>query len=129
MATLLNPGTDSVTNLCTNQVTNAVSTNTAARRVDRTAVPALMRIVTTIGATPTCTYLIEGSPDNSTWYPLPTQDITTAGPPGALTSATFVITTATTTWKLVAVDFPWTFIRITFSANTNVTNTVDLFVY
>lgn len=129
MATLTNPGSNSVSNLANAQVGNGVSTNVVARRVDKTAVPALLRIVTTIGATPTCTYLIEGSPDGSTWYPLPTQDITTAGPPGTLTSATFVITTATTTWKAVAVDFPWTFIRITFSANTNVTNTVDLFVY
>jgi hypothetical protein len=127
MATLLNPGSDSGTNLATAQAGNGVSTNIAARRVDKTAVPALLRIVTVAGTT--CTYLIEGSPDGTSWFPLPTQDITAAGPPGALTSATFVITTSTTTWKAIPVDFPWTYVRITFSSNTGITNTVDLFCY
>lgn len=127
MATLTNAGGGSSSNLANAQAGNGVATNIVQRRSDRTGVPALLRIVTVAGTT--CTYLIEGSPDNSTWFPLPTQDITTAGPPGALTSATFTITTSTTTWKLIPVDFPWTYVRITFSANTGITNTVDLFVY
>lgn len=116
-------------NLSTAQTGNGVATNAAERRPGLTATSALLRIVTTIGATPTCTYLIEGSPDGAAWFPLPTQDVTAAGPPGTLTSATFTITTATTTWKLIPVDTPWTFLRLTYSANTNVTNTADVFAY
>lgn len=130
MATLATAGGGQSVNLASAQVGNGVSTNIAQRRADRTGVPALLRVTTTIGATPTCTYLVEGSPDGSSWFALPIQDLPTAGgPPGTLTSATFTITTAATFWKLVAVDFPWTYLRVTFSANTNVTNTVDLFAY
>lgn len=129
MATLSSLGQGSSINLSTGQTGNGASTNVAQRRSDRTGVPALLKIVTTIGATPTCTYLIEGSPDGVTFFPLPTQDVTAAGSLAAATSATFTITTATTTWKAVPVDLPWTFLRITYSANTNVTNTADLFVY
>lgn len=130
MATLLALGAGQQQTLANAQVGNGASTNIAQRRPDLNVMkPSLLRIVTTIGATPTCTYLVEGSPDGSSWYPLPTQDVTAAGPPGALTSATFVVTTATTTWKLLPVDSPWTYVRVTFSANTNVTNTVDIFAY
>lgn len=130
MATVNALGAGSVANLSTGQTGNGVSTNIVQRRSDPNALrPALLRIVTTIGATPTCTYLIEGSPDGVSWFPLPTQDVTAQGAPGALTSATFVITTATTTWRLLPVDAPWTFVRVTYSANTNVTNTADVFAY
>jgi hypothetical protein len=130
MATLTSAGAGQSVNLASAQTGSGVATNIAQRRPDKTGVPALLRIVTTIGAGPTCTYLVEGSPDGSSWFALPIQDLPTGGgAPGTLTSATFVITTAATFWKLVAVDFPWTFLRVTFSANTNVTNTVDLFCY
>jgi len=130
MATVQDQGAGSVANLSTAQTGNGVSTNIVQRRADSNMLrPALLRIVTTVGATPTCTYLVEGSPDGTSWYPLPSQDITAAGAPGTLTSATFTITTATTTWKLLPVDSPWTFLRVTYSANTNVTNTTDVFVY
>jgi hypothetical protein len=130
MATLTSAGAGQSVNLASAQTGSGVATNIAQRRPDKTGVPALLRIVTTIGATPTCTYLVEGSPDGSSWFALPMQDLPTGGgAPGTLTSATFTITTAATFWKLVAVDFPWTYLRVTFSANTNVTNTVDLFPY
>jgi hypothetical protein len=121
-------GGGSVANLATGQTGNGVSTNVGQRRSD-TSRAGLLRIVTTVGSTPTCTYFIEGSPDGVSWFPLASQDITTAGAPGSLTSATFTITSATTTWKLLPVDWPWAYVRITFSANTNVTNTVDVFAY
>jgi hypothetical protein len=130
MATVISYGSGNVANLANAQTGNGVSTNVAQRRGDsNTLRPSLLRIVTTVGATPTCTYLIEGSPDGSSWFPLPTQDITAAGAPGTLTSATFTITTATTTWKLIPVDLPWAYVRVTFSSNTNVTNTADVFAY
>lgn len=130
MATVNALGGGGGTNLSAAQTGTGVSTNLVQRRSDSNMLrPALLRIVTTVGATPTCTYLVEGSPDGTSWYPLPSQDVTAAGAPGTLTSATFTITTATTTWKLLPVDSPWTYLRITYSANTNVTNTTDVFVY
>jgi hypothetical protein len=130
MATVLALGAGSVANLATGQTGSGQATNVAQRRADQMSEkPSLLRIITTIGAGPTCTYLVEGSPDGTSWYPLPMQDITATGAPGTLTSATFVITTATTTWKLLPVDYPWSYIRVTMSANTNVTNTIDVFAY
>lgn len=84
----------------------------------------VVKITTTVGATPTCTYAIEGSMDGSSWYPVSYADIAT---PTTLSQATFAISTATTTRKVVQPVTPCRFLRITFSANTNVTNTVDVY--
>src|SRR5215475_13855485 len=114
MATVVNSGAGSSSNLATTLGGNGVLTNIVQRRPDKTNVPALLRITTAIGATPTCTYLVEVSPDSVSWFAAPNQDLPTAGgPPGTLTSATFVITTAATFWKLIGVDFPWTYLRVT----------------
>ena len=88
--------------------------------------PALLKITTTVGATPTCTYAIEGSPDGTNWYSVPYADSAT---PGTFVVTTFAITSATTKWVIVQRDAPVRYLRITFSANTNVTNTVDVFTY
>jgi hypothetical protein len=129
MAVIGDMGAGQQANLTTAQTGNGQTTNVVQRRVDRPLAAALVRITTTVGSTPTCTYQLEGSADGATWYPLISQDITTAGPPGTLTSATFTIISATTKWLQIPVDTAWTFARITFSANTNVTNTVDVWVY
>jgi len=116
-----------VTNLSTTQTGNGQSTNVVQRRFDQgMARPAVLRITTTVGATPTCTYQIEGSPDGISFHPLATYD--TSGAANA-TGATFTVTTATSTWRVVPVDTPWSFLRITYSANTNVTNTADIWIY
>lgn len=120
-------GGGNITNLSTAQTGNGASTNVVQRRSDHSmARSSLVRITTTVGATPTCTYQVEGSPDGTNFYPLPTFDATGAASP---TGATFVVTSATTTWRVVPVDLPWTFLRITYSANTNVTSTADIWVY
>lgn len=120
-------GGGNVTNLSTAQTGTGASTNTVQRRADLSATrAALLRIVTTVGATPTCTYQVEGSPDGTAFFPLATFDASGAA---SATGATFVVTTATTTWRVVPVDMPWTFLRITMSANTNVTSTIDAWVY
>lgn len=128
MATLANSGGGgNVTNLSTGQTGNGPSTNVVSRRFDTsTNRPALLRIVTTVGATPTCTYQVEGSPDGAAFFPLATFDATGAA---SATGATFTITSATTAWRVVPVDTPWTFLRVTMSANTNVTNTIDAWIY
>jgi multisubunit Na+/H+ antiporter MnhC subunit len=88
--------------------------------------PVLLRLVTTIGATPTCTYAVEGSPDNVNFFPVQYAD---SGSPQTLVITTFVVTTAVTALKLIPALIPARFLRVTYSANTNVTNTLDAFVY
>ncbi len=111
-------------NLSTAQTGNGVSTN-AVHRGDSLTRAALIKITTTIGATPTCTYAIEGSPDGTNWFAVPYADSAT---PLTVTVATFVITTAITAWKIVQPEVPVRFLRITYSANTNVTNTADVWI-
>lgn len=125
-------GTPATANLCTAQVGNGVTTNIIDRGGGGNVTgggmsgTALLRIVTTVGATPTCTYLVEGSANGTDWFPAPLADPTA---PETVTVATFAITTATTTLKLLRPGHPWRFLRITLSANTNVTNTVDLWTF
>jgi hypothetical protein len=126
MATVLTAGAlaTGTANLCTAQTGNGATTNVALRSPSQRA--ALLRVTTTIGATPTCTYLIEGSADGTNFFPVVFADSAT---PTTFGFATFAITTATTVLKLLQVDQPWVFLRVTFSANTNVTNTVDLWTF
>lgn len=84
----------------------------------------VVQIVTTVGATPTCTYLVEGSLDGASWYPLSIADMAT---PTTVAQTTFAITTATTTRKVIQPITPCRFVRVTYSANTNVTNTVTVY--
>lgn len=111
-------------NLSSAQTGNGASTNV----VDRGGAtrPVLLKITTTVGGSPTCTYALEGSPDGTNWFSIPYSDSAT---PTTTSVATFAITTAATVWKLLLVDYPWRFFRITYSANTNVTNTADVWVF
>lgn len=112
-------------NLSTAQTGSAASTNI----VDRGAItgrPSLLKITTTIGATPTCTYAIEGSADGTNWFAVAYADSAT---PQTASVATFVITTATTAYKILLADQPWRYLRLTYSANTNVTNTADIWTF
>lgn len=117
-------GTPNTANLSAAQTGSGQSTNTVDR--GSSTGPALVKITTTIGATPTCTYAIEGSPDNTNWFPVAIADSAT---PETVSVATFVITTATTVYKILRTGHPWRFLRLTYSANTNVTNTTDVWVY
>lgn len=128
MATITAPGGGSfpnTANLSTAQTTSAASTNIADRGAANER-SALLKITTTIGATPTCTYAIEGSADGTNWFSVAYADSAT---PETVSVATFVITTATTVYKILRPGHPWRFLRITYSANTNVTNTADLTVF
>jgi hypothetical protein len=113
-----------VGNLSSAQVTNAPSDNV----VDRggSVGPVLLRLTTTVGATPTCTYAIEGSASGTIWFPIQYAD---SASPQTLVITTFTITTAGTFFKLIPANIPVRFLRVTYSANTNVTNTLDAFVY
>lgn len=111
-------------NLSSAQVGNGASTNV----VDRggSVGPVALKLTTAIGATPTCTYLVEGSIDGTNWFAIQNADSTT---PQTLVITTFVITTAATFHRLIPANIPVRFIRVTYSANTNVTNTLDAFIY
>jgi hypothetical protein len=106
------------------QTGNGPSTNVADRGPSHKG--GIVQIRTTVGGTPTCTYQIEVSADGVTWTPATYADIAT---PNNNSTGTFVITTATTVQKIVKQGpTPWRYVRVVYSANTNVTNTVD-FLY
>ncbi len=117
-------GTPDAASLSAAQTGNGQSTNVADRGGVRG--PALVKVTTTIGATPTCTYAIECSPDGTNWFPAPYADSAT---PTTISVATFVVTTATTLYKILITDMPWRYVRMTYSANTNVTNTCDVWTF
>ena len=108
-------------NLSTAQTGNGASTNVADRGFNMAS--ALLKITTTIGATPTVTVAIEGSADGTNWFNVAYADSAT---PETVAVANLVITTATTSYKILRPNHPWQYLRLTYSANTNVTTTADL---
>lgn len=111
-------------NLATAQTGNGASTDILDRGT-RTG-PVGVQIVSTVGGTPTVTVALEGSMDGTTWFAVPYTDPAT---PDTSSVATFTITTATTTRKYVRGGFPYRYLRCFMSANTNVTLTIDVFVF
>lgn len=103
------------------QTGNGASTNVADRGTDRTA--AILKIVSTIGATPTVTVNIEGSANGSDWINV--AYATTAAPETPVVAA-LTITTAVTSFYILRPGHPWRFLRLNLSANTNVTLTAEL---
>lgn len=124
ISALIEPRLPNTANLSSAQTGNGQSTNTADRGANTDA--ALLKITTTVGATPTCTYAIEGSADGTNWLAVAYADSAT---PETLSVATFTITTATTAYKILRPGHPWRYLRVTYSANTNVTNTADVWVF
>lgn len=117
-------GGPNTANLATAQTGNGQSTNVADRGGSTGS--ALLTITTTVGATPTCTYAIEGSADGTSWFPVAYADSAT---PETVAVATFAITTASTVRKILRPNHPWRFVRLTYSANTNVTSTADVWFF
>lgn len=103
------------------QAGNGVSTNFADRGPSHKTNGTVVSVTTAVGATPTCTYQIEVSADGVTWGNATYADVST---PTTDVSTTFVITTSTIVRKIVKHPSPWRFVRVTMSANTNVTNTI-----
>ncbi|MFJ3282451.1 hypothetical protein [Streptomyces halstedii] len=97
--------------------------------VDRGAAterPALLTITTTVGETPTCTYQIEGSADGAVWWPAAYAEAETPETP---TTAPFGITEAGDFVYLLRPGHPWRYLRLTYSANTAVTNTAGVVIF
>jgi hypothetical protein len=110
-----------------NVIANALTTN-----VDSTVLVAhsryftndiLLRVVTTIGATPTVTLTIRGSKDNSSFSNVNYALIAT---PATLVSTALVITTAQTSIYRIPPNQQVKFLKVTISAVTNVTTTIDV---
>lgn len=131
MATLAAPagtGTPNIVTLSSAQTGNGQSTNVADRGADvaQAMQAALLTIVTTVGATPTVTVAIEGSVDGTDWWSVA---YATTAAPETVAVAAIVITTATTTRVILRPNHPWRYLRLTYSANTNVTSTATLAVF
>jgi hypothetical protein len=120
MATVAYPG-----NLQTAQTGNADSTNVIQRSGgDANERPPVLRIVSTVGATPTVTVNIKGSGDGTTWWNIPYSPLASA--PGDWVTSAIVITTATTGLYMLMPHRGWTFLKLVMTLNTNVTLTSDL---
>jgi hypothetical protein len=111
--------------MCT-ALAGSVPTTNIIDRGGRTG-PVALEVITAVGATPTCTYLVEGSLDGSNFFAIPHAD---PAVPATFGVATFgPVTTATTTRRLVQAGQPWRYLRVTMSANTNVTNTINAYFF
>jgi hypothetical protein len=113
MAIVVAPGS-----LCSAQTGTGDSTNTILD-LDW-ARPSAVKVTTTVGATPTVTVNIQGSIDGTTFYNIP-YALTSAPSTFVLTALT--ITTAATTVYLLQSGQAWNYVKLVFSANTNVTLT------
>ena len=109
-------------NLSNAQTGNGDSTNTAERG-NRERGGALV-VTSAIGATPTVTVNIQGSMDGTQFYNIPYALVAT---PETLSIAAITITTAVTTTYLLRPS-PWRYLKLVYSANTNVTLTVDAYL-
>ena len=118
MATL----SGSPVNLSTAQTGNADSTNIWDRGNRRGA--GAVVITSTVGSTPTVTVNILGSVDGSTFYNVP---YTLNATPETLAIAAITITTAVTTTYQLRPNHAWRFLKLNYSANTNVTLTADAY--
>ena len=80
--------------------------------------PLALLIDTTAGATPTVTANIQGSIDGTNWFNVEYSLVAT---PSTKVVAAITITTTVITTYLVSVGYGWRYLRVNFTANTNVT--------
>ena len=107
------------------QTGNADSTNTIQRTGGETNLRQMvLRIVSTIGATPTVTIKILGSVDGATFNKVPYSVGSAIA--GDWSTADIITTTAKTELYVLMPGQPWNFLKVNMSANTNVTLTTDL---
>ena len=111
-----------VASLCSAQTGNGDTTNVGDRGPSAKANSTKIRVTAIPGATPTCTYQINVSADNSSFAAATYADVST---PTTDVSTTFV-STGGVVEKIVKNQTAWRYIKVTMSANTNVTNTIDV---
>jgi hypothetical protein len=117
------PLTGSGVNLSTAQTGNADSTNTMDRGFTLPGA-VLLKVTSTVGATPTVTVNIQGSMDGTNFFNVA---YATSAAPETVAVAALTITTATTSYYILRPGHPWRYLKLVYSANTNVTLTVDAF--
>lgn len=113
-----------IVDLSVAQTGNADSTNTASA-ASRLGMPGAIVITSAIGATPTVTVNIQGSADGSAWFNIPYALVAT---PSTFVVAAITITTAVTTTYLLQANQPWVYVKLVYSANTNVTLTATAYL-
>lgn len=117
------PVTEAGVNLSTTQTGTGDSTNTMDRWYTLSG-PVLLVITTTVGATPTVTVNIQGSMDGTNFYNVGYALMAT---PETITVAAITITSATTNRYILRNNVPWRWVKLVYSANTNVTITADAY--
>lgn len=118
------PGTLTIpgVNLCTALTGNVDTTNTMDRGNMRGA--GLVRVVSTVGSTPTVVLNLLGSMDGTNFYNVA---YSLQASPETVVVAPITITTATTNYYILRPFHPWRYFKANLSANTNVTLTIDAY--
>jgi hypothetical protein len=101
------------------QTGNGDSTNVVDRGVMWRG--GVVSITSTVGATPTVTVDIKGSMDGTNYYNVPYAELSAPTTP---LIAALTITTATTSYYILIGNVPYRYLKLVYSANTNVTLTV-----
>lgn len=104
---------------------NGDTTNTVERPCDRIGLPAAIVLTSTVGTTPTVTVKILGSVDGVNWFNVAYALVAT---PETVTVADITVTTAVTATYLLRPHMPWRFLKLNYSANTNVTLTARAYI-
>lgn len=107
------------------QTGNGDSTNTAFREIRDPVRGGAVIITSVVGATPTVTVNIQGSVDGTNFYNIPYALVAT---PETLTVAAITITTAVTTTYLLRPNHFWRYLKLVYSANTNITLTATAYL-
>lgn len=102
------------------QTGNGDSTNVANRGTEGIGRPGAVVITSTVGATPTVTVNIQGSANGTHFHNIPYALVAT---PSTFVVSAITITTAVTTTYLLQANQPWAYLKLVYSANTNVTLT------
>lgn len=101
------------------------STNTAVIPKSFWDQPGAIVVTSTIGATPTVTVNVLGSSDNVNFYNIPYSLVAT---PRTFVVSAITITTAVTTTYILQELIPWQYLKLNYSANTNVTLTATAYL-
>lgn len=108
------------------QTGNADSTNTASRPLLPGGTQGGAIVITSaVGATPTVTVNILGSVDGTNFFNIPYALVAT---PKTFVITAITITTAVTTTYLLEETIPFRYVKLNYSANTNVTLTATCYL-
>ncbi len=108
------------------QTGNGDSTNIALRGIRDTVRQGGLVLTTAVGATPTVTINIQGSFDGVNYVNVPYSAENTFSATWVVTAIT--ITTAKTGFYVLQPGMAWRYLKLVYSANTNVTITADAFL-